>query len=118
MKSGPLLLLAAVLIVTVINLLVSLGVFGPGGSSGEASILWEYRVVNVQEMDAIGYKAVAADVGVEPNEEGKMDLPKEKLLTQNLIPRTLEEIQKDGWQLLTIELTQGGNLFVFRRPKQ
>ena len=115
MKSGPLLLLGAVLLATVLNLLVSLNVFGPSESS---TISWEYKVLNAKEMDNVGFSAVGKDLGIEPDEEGKMNLPQERLITQALMPRTLEEIQKDGWELLTIELTQGGNFFIFRRPKE
>jgi len=119
MKSGPLLLLAAVLVVAVLNLLASLGVVGAGSSTGEtASGSWDYKVMSALEMDQIGYKAVADDEGIEPDEEGKMNLPREKVVIQAIMPRTLEEIQKDGWELLTIEGTQGGNFFIFRRPKQ
>jgi hypothetical protein len=119
MKSGPLLLLAAVFIVVVLNLLASLGVIGGSGSADAAdSGMWEYKVMSAPEMDEIGYKAVAADEGIEPDEEGKMTLPREKVVIQAIMPRTLEEIQKDGWKLLTTEVTQGGNYFIFRRPKQ
>jgi len=118
MKSGPLLLLAAVLIATVLNLLVSLGVIGSAGNSGAASNVWEYKVMSALEMDEVGYKAVGADEGIEPDEEGKMKLPTKKVILQALMPRTLEEIQKDGWELLAVEATQGGNYFIFRRPKQ
>jgi hypothetical protein len=119
MKSGSLLLLAAVLIVVVLNLLVSLGVIGGGDSTGEAGEdSWEYKVMSAPEMDEIGYKAVAADAGIKPDEEGKMTLPREKVVIQAIMPRTLDEIQKDGWKLLTTEVTQGGNYFIFRRPKQ
>ncbi|NOX98773.1 MAG: hypothetical protein GXP30_03420 [Verrucomicrobia bacterium] len=127
MKSGPLLLLGAVLLVAVLNLLVSLGVMGPGAStsvedeaqvSSPNSANWEYKVMNTKEMDEIGFRAVGKDEGIEPDEEGKMKLPQKKLLIQSLMPRTLEEIQKDGWELLTTELTQGGNFFIFRRAKQ
>lgn len=117
MKSGPLLLLGAVLLATVLNLLVSLGVLGSAGAAAP-SVVWEYKVMNVKEMDEIGFRAVGADAGIEPDEDGKMELPKEKLLIQLLMPRTLKEIQKDGWELLTVELTQGGNYFIFRRPQQ
>ncbi len=116
MKSGPLLLLAAVLVVAVLNLLASLGVLGSGGSSEEGD--WEYKVMSATEMDEVGYKAVAADEGIEADEEGKMTLPREKVVIQAIMPRTLVEIQKDGWKLLTVEMTQGGNFFIFRRPQQ
>ncbi|MFK5924017.1 MAG: hypothetical protein QM496_17715 [Verrucomicrobiota bacterium] len=119
MKSGPMLLLAAVLVVAVLNLLASLGVLGGGGSSSAASSAsWDYKVMSAQEMDEIGYKAVAADEGIEPDEEGKMTLPREKVVIQAIMPRTLEEVQKDGWKLLAVEGTQGGNFFIFRRPQQ
>lgn len=112
------LLLAAVLVVAVLNLLASLGVLGGGGSSSDSSASWDYKVMSAQEMDEVGYKAVAADEGIEPDEEGKMTLPREKVVIQAIMPRTLEEVQKDGWELLTVEGTQGGNFFIFRRPQQ
>ncbi len=126
MKSGPLLLLGAVLLVTVLNLLVSLGVMGPGASDPagdeqvdeQVEVTWAYRVLTTKEMDEIGFRAVGEDEGIEPDEEGKMELPQKKLVIQSLMPRTLDEIQKDGWKLLTIELTQNGNFFIFRRAKQ
>lgn len=112
-------LLAAVLVVVALNLLVSLGVLGGGASTGEPGAdSWEYKVMSVPEMDEVGYKAVAADEGIEPDAEGKMTLPREKVVIQAIMPRTLEEIQKDGWKLLTTGVTQGGNYFIFRRPKQ
>jgi len=41
------------------------------------------------------------------------------VVIQAIMPRTLKEIQKDGWNLLAVGLThEGGNYFVFRRPKQ
>lgn len=117
MKSGPLLLLAAVLVVAVLNLLASFGVLGSGGGSAEEPN-WEYKVMSAMEMDEVGYKAVAADEGIEADEEGKMTLPREKVVIQSIMPRTLEEIQKDGWKLLAVEATQGGNFFIFRRAQQ
>ncbi|MCF6312331.1 MAG: hypothetical protein L3J39_07750 [Verrucomicrobiales bacterium] len=117
MKSGSLLLLAAVLVVVVLNLLATLGVFGGGDSSSDAA-LWEYKVMSPAEMDAVGYKAVAADEGIEADEDGKMTLPREKVVIQSIMPRTLVEVQKEGWELLTVQATQGGNFFIFRRPQQ
>lgn len=119
MKSGPLLLLAAVLVAVVLNLLVSLGVFGPSDSgNNSASVTWEYKVMSALEMDKIGYKAVAAEEGIEPDEKGNLELPKKRVVIEAIMPLTLDEIQKDGWELLTIEATQAGNYFIFRRPKQ
>ena len=117
MKSGHILLLAAILIATVLNLLVSLGVIGTEETSSPSS-MWEYRVMSAMEMDEIGFKAVAADEGIEPDEKGNMQLPQKKLILQALMPRTLEELQKDDWELIATEVTQGINFFIFRRPKQ
>ena len=119
MKSGHILLLAAILIATVLNLLVSLGVIGTEEtSSSPSSSTWEYRMMSGAEMDEVGFQAVAADEGIEPDEKGNMQLPQKKLILQALMPRTLEELQKDDWELIATEVTQGINFFIFRRPKQ
>ena len=109
MKNTLLILSIVILAVTVVNLLAGLGVIGGGGSGGGD---FTYRVVNAQEMDSVGFSAVAKDVGVEPDEEGKMDLPGEQLLKPVLLPRTIQEIEKDGWEFVSVT---SDNHYIFRK---
>jgi hypothetical protein len=109
MKNTLLILLIAILAITLVNMAVGLGVIG-GGSGGSGD--YTYRVVNAQEMDSVGFTAVAKEVGVEPDEEGKMDLPGEQLLKPALLPRTIQEIEKDGWEFVSVT---SDNHYIFRK---
>lgn len=109
MKNTLLILVIAILAVTVINLLAGLGIIGGAGDAGGD---YTYRVVNGQEMDSVGFSAVAKELGIEPDEEGKMDLPGEQLLKPALLPRTIQEIEKDGWEFVSVT---SDNHYIFRK---
>ncbi len=112
MKPAHLAILLAVLVLGIANLLAALGVIGGGGSDSSGGGDWEYRIVTPQEMDSVGFKAVAAEVGVEPDEEGKMKLPPEKLQKDVLLKTTLAELAKENWELSSVSLN---GLYIFRR---
>jgi len=116
MKNASLLLLIAILVVVVVNLLAGLGLLG--GSSGESTAGWEYKVLSPGQMDDIGFRAVAAEEGIEVSEAGEIKFPKEmvdKISKVNLLPRTLLEVEKDGgWVFVAVT---GDSHYIFRRSK-
>lgn len=104
MKPAHLAILLVTLVLVVVNLLAALGVIGGGGV--------EYRVLTPTEMDSIGFKAVASAEGVEPDEEGKMNLPGAKVVKNALLKTTLDELKKEGWVLTGIT---PDSLYVFKK---
>lgn len=110
MKPAHLAILLVTLVLVVVNLLAALGVIG-GGSSGSSGGV-EYRVLTPTEMDSIGFKAVASAEGVEPDEEGKMNLPGAKVVKNALLKTTLDELKKEGWVLTGIT---PDSLYVFKK---
>lgn len=129
MKPVHLALLALILILGIVNVLASLGLIGgnKGGSGGG----WEYRVLSAAEMDLVGFRAVAEDVGLQADEQGKIplkDFPPEKVVTQAMMARTISEVEANGgWEFVAItsstavSTVQGQSrsdrYFIFRRPK-
>lgn len=121
MKNTVLALLALILIVALVNLLVAFGLVGgapgSGGGSGKGGN-YEYKALNAQQMDAIGFKAIAKDEGLEITEEGEINFPKEmvdKISKNNMLPRTITEVEKDGgWDFVSVT---GDNYYIFRRAK-
>lgn len=118
MKNTIIALLVTILLVVLANLFVGLGVFkiAPSGGAGGAS--HEYQVLNAQQMDAIGFRAVAAEEGIEVSEEGEINFPKEmvdKIAKVAMLPRTILEVEKDGgWEFVSVT---GDNHYIFRRAK-
>jgi hypothetical protein len=114
MKPAHLVILLVILILGVVNLLAGFGVIG-GGSSNSASTggNWEYRVVTPQEMDTIGFKTVATELGVKEDEEGKMQLPGARVVKNALLQTTLAELKKEGWDIVAIT---PDSLYIFRKP--
>ena len=110
MKPAPLALLVIILILGVVNLLASFGVIGGGGGGGGGS--YEYRVVTPQEMDSLGFKAIAEEEGIEPDEENKMQLPGDKARSDALLQKSLTILAKDGWEPVSVSLN---GLYIFRR---
>ena len=111
MKPAHLAILLVILVLGIVNLLAGLGVIGGSASSGASGGV-EYRVVTPVEMDSIGFKAVAATEGVEPDEEGKMNLPGAKVVKNALLKTTLDELKKEGWVLTGIT---PDSLYVFKK---
>jgi hypothetical protein len=116
MKNTIIALLSTILLVTIANLLVGLGVIGATTSSAGAA--YEYQVLNAQQMDSIGFRAVAAEEGIEVTEEGEINFPKEmvdKIAKVAMLPRTIIEVEKDGgWEFVA---ATGDDHYVFRRGK-
>ena len=116
MKNTVIALLVAILLVSVVNLLASLGLLG--GAGGNTSGSHEYQVLNAQQMDAIGFRAIAEEEGLDVSEEGEINFPKEmvdKIAKVNMLPRTIHEVEKDGgWSLSGIT---ADNHYIFRRAK-
>jgi hypothetical protein len=104
MKPAHLAILLGILIIGIVNLLATLGIIGVGS--------WEYRVVTPAEMDSMGFKAIAAEEGIKPDEENKMQLPGEKAKSDNMLRMSLGELAKDGWEPVSVSLN---GLYIFRR---
>ena len=101
MKYTIVALLFGILLLSVVNLLSGLGILGGGATSSSAH---EYKVLNAAQMDNIGFRAVAAEEGIEVTEAGEITFPKEKaekIAKVNLLPRTILEVEKDGgWKFV------------------
>ena len=117
MKNTVIALLVAIFLVTIVNLLVSLGLVGSAGG-GSADAGHEYQVLNALQMDNIGFRAIAAEEGIAVTEEGEINFPKEmveKIAKVNLLPRTILEVEKDGgWSFVA---ATGDDHYVFKRAK-
>ncbi len=116
MKTTFLTLLTAVLLVSLANLLVSLGLFGGIAEKTEAG--HEYKVLSPEEMDDIGFRDVATEEGIPIGEDGKIIFPKdkvEKIAKVNLLPRTILAVEKDGgWKFVAVT---SDNHYLFQREK-
>jgi hypothetical protein len=114
MKPIHLVILLVILVLGIANLLAGLGVIGGGASkAAPAGGKWEYRVVTPQEMDAIGFKAVATELNIKEDEEGKMQLPGARVVKNALLQTTLDELKKEGWDAVSIT---PDSLYIFRKP--
>lgn len=118
MKNTIIALLTVILLVVIANLLVGLGVFRTATPSAVADVVFEYQVLNAQQMDNIGFRAVAAEEGIDVSEEGEINFPKEmvdKIAKVAMLPRTITEVEKDGgWEFVSVT---GDDHYVFRRSK-
>ncbi len=112
MKPAHLAILLVILVLGIVNLLAGLGVIGGSGAGSGGGSSVEYRVITPVEMDSIGFKAVASAEGVEPDEEGKMNLPGAKVVKHALLQTTLDELKKEGWVLTSIT---PDSLYVFKK---
>lgn len=117
MKNTIIALLTTILLVVLANLLIGLGIFDAADRSGAgAGAAYEYKVLNGQQMDAIGFRAVAAEEGIEVTEAGEINFPKEmvdKIAKTAILPRTIIEVEKDGgWEFVAVT---GDDHYVFRR---
>lgn len=116
MKNTIIALLVTTLLVSLVNLLASLGLLGSvaGGAGGG----YEYKALNAQQMDAIGFRAIAEEEGLDISEEGEINFPQEmvdKIAKINMLPKTIHEVEKDGgWTLLEVT---ADNHYLFRRSK-
>jgi len=117
MKNTVLALLAAILVIALVNLLANLGVIGSSGGS-HAGVDFEYKALNAAQMDSVGFRAVAEEEGLEISEEGEINFPRAmagKIAKINLLPRTIREIEKDGgWTFVTVT---NDDHYLFRRPR-
>ena len=116
MKNTIIALLVSIFLVVLVNLLIGLGVIGKiGGGAGSDH---EYQVLSAQQMDNIGFRAVAAQEGIEVTESGEINFPKEmvdKISKVNLLPRTILEVEKDGgWAFVS---ATNDNHYIFKRAK-
>ena len=119
MKNTIVALCSTILLVVIANLLVGLGVFNRNATDEiSPSSEYEYKVLNGQQMDAIGFRAVAAEEGVAVTEEGEINFPKEmvdKIAKFSILARTITEVEKDGgWVFVAVT---GDDHYVFRRGK-
>lgn len=118
MKNTIIALLTTILLITIANLLVGLGVFNTATSSTADDVVYEYQVLNAQQMDNVGFRAVAAEEGIEVTEEGEINFPKEmvdRIAKVAMLPRTIIEVEKDGgWEFVSVT---GDDHYVFRRGK-
>lgn len=116
MKNTILALLVSIFLVVLVNLLLGLGIIGKIGGGGGSE--HEYRVLSAQQMDNIGFRAVAAEEGIAVTEEGEINFPKEmveKISKVNLLPRTILEVEKDGgWEFVA---ATSDNHYIFKRGK-
>lgn len=114
MKNTFLALLGITLIITLLNLLASLGLLGTGGGSVE----YEYKALNGAQMDSIGFRSIAEEEGIEISEEGEIQFPNEmadQLLKPNLLPREIMEVESDGgWEFVAVT---ADSVYIFRRPR-
>lgn len=117
MKNTVIALLVAILLVSIVNVLASLGLLGGVGGGGNSGS-FEYQALNAQQMDAIGFRAIAEEEGLEVSEDGEINFPKEmvdKIAKSNMLPRTIHEVEKDGnWTLVGVT---ADNHYLFRRAK-
>lgn len=115
MKNTFIALLVTILLVSVVNLLGTLGLLG-GATGGAGS--YEYQALNAQQMDAIGFRAIAEEEGLEVSEEGEINFPQEmvdKIAKINMLPKTIHMVEKDGgWSLVGVT---ADNHYLFRRAK-
>jgi hypothetical protein len=118
MKNTILALLVSILLVVLVNLLVGLGIIGKNGGGGGDGSEHEYQVLSAQQMDNIGFRAVAAEEGIEVTESGEINFPKEmvdKIAKVNLLPRTILEVEKDGgWEFVA---STSDDHYIFKRTK-
>ncbi len=107
-------LLFSTFLVVVAHLFIGLGVIGK--IENRSGGVLEYQVLSAQQMDNIGFRAVAADEGISVTEEGEINFPKEmveKISKVNLLPRTLLEVEKNGgWEFVA---TTPDNHYIFKR---
>jgi hypothetical protein len=111
MKNLVVILLAVILVITLTSLLSNLGILSGVAGGGP-----EYKVVNGEEIDRIGFRSVATEEGIPISEAGEINFPKEmaeKLTKAALLPRTFKEIAKDGgWQFKGVT---SDDLYIFSR---
>ena len=120
MKSTVIALLIATLVLGLVNLGANLGLYGGAGeaSGGSSDGSGEYLVLNPAQMDNYGFASIAKEDGLEPDENGEVKLPREKIATdpralrQNMTKRTLKELEAEGWKFVAV--TSDFN-YIFRK---
>ncbi len=115
MKNTLITLLVTILLFVVLNFLVGIGVIP---AFAQKSPVFEYKALEAQGIDNVGFRMVAAEEGIEVAEDGKINFPKElvqKLVKVNLLPRTIGEVEKDGgWEFVAVT---ADDHYLFRRAK-
>ena len=121
MKPVHLALLVIVLILGIANLLASLGIIGGNGGGSSAGSQWDYKVLSPATMDAIGFTSIAKEDGLKPDEKGNYNFKVEEMqkdqrfYKQNLLPRTLKEVESDGgWEWIG---STSDSHYIFRKSK-
>ena len=120
MKNAIFSLLGFIILIGILNLLTNFGLLGSGGKGampgGTAD--FEYQTLSSQQMDSIGFRAIAGEEGIEISENGEINFPKEmvdKIAKSNMLPRTIVEVEKDGgWEFVAVT---SDNFYIFRRAK-
>jgi len=122
MKNTILALLALILVLVIVNLLATFGIFGGGSQGvshgGGSGGSYEYKALAALQMDDIGFRAIAEEEGIEVSEDGEINFPQEmvdKIAKFNMLPRTITEVEKDGgWEFVAVT---ADNHYLFRRAK-
>ena len=76
MKNAIFILLITNLLVAIATFLAATGLFGGSGSSHSATV-YDYKALNAEQMDNVGFRAVAAEEGIEVSESGEINFPQE-----------------------------------------
>ncbi len=115
MKNTIIALLVTILAFVILNFLVGIGAIP---AFVQKAPVFEYKALEPQGIDNIGFRMVAAEEGIAVGEDGKINFPKElvqKLVKVNLLPRTLGEVEKDGgWEFVAVT---ADDHYLFRRKK-
>jgi len=64
-----------------------------------------YKALSAQQMDDVGFRAIAEEEGIEVSEDGEIDFPQEmadKIAKSNMLPRTISEVERDGWSFVAV----------------
>lgn len=106
-------LLVTILVVGILNLLQGFGVFGGNSSSGSGS----YQYVTYAAEDIPPFVTFLAKEAFKDraDEEGNVTFPQAELFDiRKSLPRMLNYMSDEGWELVTIKEATG--VHVFRRP--
>ncbi len=109
MKPAALVLLVVIIVLSIFNLLAGLGVIGKDDAPPE------YMVMTTEDLDQLMIQVLQDEEGVTPDEEGKMSVPTEKMLSQNIMPKVMNRLGEKGWELCGINRNE---LYYFKRPAQ
>ena len=115
MKNTVLALLSVIVLLGILNLLSNFGIFGSSVGGAEN---YDYQTLSSQQMDSLGFRAIAEEEGLEIADDGEINFPKEmvnKIAKFNMLSRTIMEVEKDGgWEFVAVT---ADNYYIFRRAK-